>query len=560
MNDNFNDIQHLNRIVLIVDDEAVNREILGAMLEEEFTVIFAADGEEAMDIIEDSYRRLSCILLDLVMPGPDGFTVLKRLKSRNELKHIPVIVLTSEQEAEVKCLKLGAADFIKKPYSDPEVIRARVSRTIELSEDREYIRVVQKDELTGLYSRQFFYEYARTMDIYNKDGETDAVVLDVEHFHLINEMYGRGPADEVLFLVGGAIREFLETTEGIACRSDADIFLIYIRHQADYSELIKLIEKKVSAVLSSFHIRVRIGVYEKAMSNIVMEQRFSYARVASNTLRGKYGKDIAFYDPGMSERSIYQEHLISDIHGALKNNEFEVYYQPKFRITGDEPVLCSAEALVRWRHYEYGLIKPDEFLPVFEKNGLIRILDRYVWKKTIEQMREWRERAVFTLPVSVNVSRIDLYDEDMCEYLLDCLKENGLASEDIYLEITESAYTDDNDQLIKAINKLKAAGFKIEMDDFGSGYSSLNVITEMPIDFLKLDMNFIKRINEDEKVLHIVKLIIDMAKFMGVTMVAEGVEVEPQYEILRENGCEIVQGFYFSKPLPAMEFEICFAD
>ena len=545
----------MKRFLLIVEDEFINREILGNMLEDEYHVLYAVNGREGLEVIRENSTMLSAILLDIVMPEMDGFEVIKVLQEDEELKRIPIIVLTAEGDAEVKSLQMGANDFIKKPYDNAEVIRARVNRVIELAEDRKFIQSTEKDELTGLYSKAFFYEYAAMMDRYHHDLKTDAVILNVGHFHLVNEIYGRQMGDRILCIIADAIREFLTDCEGLACRNEADNFLIYVAHHDSYDELLSKINREVERIAKTLHLRIRLGIYSRVEHDIDMEQRFSCARFASNTIRGNYTRYVAYYDITLREQSIFTERIVNDIHEALEKHQFEVYFQPKYNIKGDVPRLSSAEALVRWNHPEYGAIKPGAFLPVFEENGLINILDKYVWEQTIKEIGIIRTRDNITLPISINISRVDLYDPELGEYLIGLLEKQGLTTEDLYLEITESAYTDDTNQLIEAVESLRRDGFTIEMDDFGSGYSSLNSITSMPVDVLKLDMQFIRKMHEDEKTMRLVKLIMDLADFMGVPVVAEGVEVSKQYDILKSMGCDVIQGFYFSKPLPPKEFE-----
>ena len=217
-------------------------------------------------------------------------------------------------------------------------------------------------------------------------------------------------------------------------------------------------------------------------------------------------------------------------------------------------MLTSAEALIRWIHPELGFISPGEFIPLFEKNGLIRQVDHYVWREAAQQVKRWREAFGVSIPISVNVSRVDIFDPELEKKLCDILDEFSLTPDELMLEITESAYSDSADRLIEVVNSLRDKGFKIEMDDFGSGYSSLNMLTEIPIDVLKIDMQFIRRMLLDDKKLGLVRLVMDIARFLHVPVVAEGVEEEEQLNVLREMGCDIVQGYYFSPPLPAERF------
>ncbi|MCR4611137.1 MAG: EAL domain-containing protein, partial [Lachnospiraceae bacterium] len=264
---------------------------------------------------------------------------------------------------------------------------------------------------------------------------------------------------------------------------------------------------------------------------------------------------IGLYDKKLHDKQIYNERLVSDFEDAIKNNDFMVYYQPKYSVLHGEPMLSSAEALVRWNHPQLGMISPGDFIPLFESNGLIQKLDQFVWKSAAAQIKEWKEKFGLTIPISVNVSRIDIYNPDLEEVLAAIVEINGLKTNELFLEITESAYADDASRLIEVVNNLRERGFEIEMDDFGTGYSSLNMLTAIPIDALKMDMSFVRNMLEDDMSLKLVQLIIDIASFLDVPVIAEGVETKDQLDTLRDLGCDLIQGYYFSKPVPANEFE-----
>ena len=239
---------------------------------------------------------------------------------------------------------------------------------------------------------------------------------------------------------------------------------------------------------------------------------------------------------------------------AIEQKQFKVYYQPKYDITGDTPHLYSAEALIRWIHPEYGMISPGSFIPLFEENGLIQKLDRYVWEETASQIARWKENYGVTIPVSVNVSRINIYDPNLENELIGIVENVGLTPKELHLEITESAYTNNSHQIVETVERLRSHGFHIEMDDFGSGYSSLNMLSEMPIDALKLDMKFVRNICTNEKDRRMVKLIIEIAEFLNVPVIAEGVETKEQCDLLKKMSCDVIQGYYFSRPVPPEEF------
>lgn len=542
------------RKILIVEDEFVNREILIAMLDSEYEVISAESGEEAESILQKQAAELSLVLLDLNLPDRHGLDILRGIKENPRTAKIPVIILTSDKEAEVECLNLGAIDFIPKPYPIPKVVQARVRRTIELSEDRDLIRDTERDHLTGLYNREYFYRYAAQFDTFNPDISTDALVLDINHFQMINERFGKQYADEVLVRIGKAILAAVGPSDGIACRLRADEFLIYCPHIPDYQAFLDGVVV-LACGEDKGRIRIRLGVYSDTDKSVEMQTRFDRAKIAADTVRGSFTDFIAFYDNALHEKEVYAERLLDEFPAAIEGKQFAVYFQPKYDIRPEIPVLCGAEALVRWIHPELGMISPGIFIPLFESNGLVRKLDQYVWKEAARQVAQWKKKYGRTVPVSVNVSRIDTLDPDLVETLCGLVKNNGLQFSDLHLEITESAYTEDAQQIIATVNTLRDAGFVIEMDDFGSGYSSLNMISNLPIDVLKLDMMFIRSVFKENGNLRILKLIVDIADILSVPMIAEGVETEEQLKALREMGCDMVQGYYFSPPRPAADFE-----
>ena len=540
------------RRILVIEDEMINREILGIMLGDNYEVSFAETGAEALKILETQHGALSLLLLDLNLPDMTGIDILRLVKSDGRTARLPVIVMTADQDSEVECLGLGATDFISKPYPKQEIVLARIQRTIELFEDRDTILRTERDQLTGLYNREFFYRYAAQFDVHHPETPTDAIMLDINHFHMINERYGRHFGDEVLKRVAEKLSEAVSESEGILCRRDGDTFLIYCAHRGDYGEIL---ERASVDMNPEYQVRVRMGVYAETDRDIDIEHRFDRAKQAVDTVKNSYSHAIGYYDSSMHEKELYNEQLLEDFRAAVREKQFAVYYQPKFDIRPEKPVLNSAEALVRWKHPKLGMISPGVFIPLFEENGLIRELDSYVWKEVAEQIRTWKETLGRSIPVSVNVSRIDLNDPSLLKKLETIVDDAGISRGEFLLEITESAYTGNAEQMVRIVNSLREKGFVIEMDDFGSGYSSLNMITTLPIDALKLDMQFIRSAFRERKDTRLLKAVVGLAQSLELPTIAEGVETAEQAFTLKSMGCDIIQGYYFSKPLPADEFE-----
>lgn len=542
------------RLVLIVEDEEVNRELLKLYLESEYRVIHAETGAEALEIIRANIEMLSLVLLDLILPDINGMEVLRAIRKDLDISRIPVIVLTSDKDSEVASLNSGATDFISKPYPRHEIIRARVRRCIELSENKDLVRWTERDHLTGLYNREYFYRFAEQFDIFHRDEDTDALVVDISHFHMINERFGKAYGDDVLRRIGAELRAAVKEGGGIVCRREADTFQVYCPHMEDYQAFAERIAAAACGEKKG-RVRIRVGVCARADKSIDMERRFDHAKNAADTIRNSFTDSVAIYDDELHEKEVYAERLMDDFHGALERKEFAVYFQPKYDIRPETPVICGAEALVRWKHPEFGMVSPGDFIPLFESNGLIRDLDNYVWREAAAQLRRWKDALGRSVPVSVNVSRIDMQDPELADTLRNLLKENSLDYGDLHLEITESAYTEDSEQIVRVVTGLREEGFSIEMDDFGSGYSSLNMISTLPIDALKLDMLFIRNAFSENGNTRMLEITLDISRALGVPMIAEGVETEEQVAALKKMGCDIVQGYYFSRPVPAEEFD-----
>ncbi|MBQ4281924.1 MAG: EAL domain-containing protein [Spirochaetales bacterium] len=546
--------ENIRRTVLVVEDEFVNSQLLGFILSEEYNVLYAEDGRKALEVLKENVGSISMVLTDIKMPVMDGFELIREIRSDESFGMIPIMVLTSESTYEEKSLDLGAIDFLTKPYDMPSIIKARVRRIIELSEGRNIIKATEKDYLTGLYAREFFFEYASRLET-SGHGGMDAVVIDLDRFHVINSLYGRGFGNSVLKAVATSLLPLLGEGDGIACRFENDIFYVLCDHHDSYDSLAEKICSDLKSLSTSIRFSVRIGVLPDVSRETSLLQQFETARSACNSIKSDRHHSVAFYSEEMQKKELLEERLLDEMQKALDEHQFVVWFQPKFNIRGDRPVLCSSEALVRWRHPELGMVSPGVFIPLFERNALISKLDQYVWNEAARQVAKCKARFGVSVPVSVNVSRIDLFDTGLKQTMLGIVKENGLEFRDFLLEVTESAYSEDGAQLVGAIRDLRDAGFKIEMDDFGSGYSSLNSLSEMPVDIIKLDMSFTRKIHENKMTLRVVELIVEMAKSLGALVVAEGVETEVQYQLLKQVGCDCVQGYFFSKPLPAAEFE-----
>ena len=294
-------IRSSRRTVLIVEDEAVNRELLGYILGETYEVLTAVDGVEAKEVLSEHPGEIAMVLLDILMPRMNGIEFLKRRQQDEALSRIPVIVLTSDKDAELETLKLGALDFITKPYDMPEIILARVRRIIEFVEDRQIIQDVERDELTGLYTRGFFFEYCRRLAPAPQGERRDVIAVEVDHFRLMNEMYGKGFGDQLLCAVADGIHDVVHAGFGIGCRGDMDLFYMLLNQRKDYDAVYDALMRKVQK-LGQSNVRLRMGVYQSVEDSRSLEWYCEAAKAACDTIRSNYARGVVLYDDTMHQQ------------------------------------------------------------------------------------------------------------------------------------------------------------------------------------------------------------------------------------------------------------------
>ena len=551
----FEESVSMKQRVLIVEDNELNREILRELLSDEYKTLEAENGQEALDILRQGKERVSLILLDVMMPVMDGYTFLRIIRKDPELSLIPVIVTTQgDSEAdEIAALENGATDFVAKPYQ-PEIIRHRVASLIRLRETAAMANQFMYDRLTGLYAKEYFYEKVR--QVLEDDPENEYAILccNLVNFKLYNDTFGRAEGDRLLKAEARLVREKVGAAT-ICCRYAADRFLCLIDSKTG-SAVVEHFSSAESSNRSDVlnGMSVKFGIYLIRDLAVSVEQMCDRVLLAVDTIKNRYDQHVAVYDDTLRDRLLREQAITDSMEQALSEMQFTVYYQPKYRLA--DGVMVGAEALVRWVNPELGFMSPGEFIPLFEKNGFIRRLDAYIWERVCETLRDWNAAGYELVPVSVNVSRADIYQSHLADSFCRLVETYGISPQLLHLEITESAYTDQPEQIISAVAELRRRGFVIEMDDFGSGYSSLNMLGQMSLDILKLDMQFLR--NEMEKPLErsLIQDVVTMAHRMHLNVVAEGIETEEQKERLQAMGCDYAQGYFFAKPMSAEEFEV----
>lgn len=544
----------LQKKILVVEDNMLNREMLCEILSSTYEVLEAENGQEALDILEKHWEGISLILLDIVMPIMDGYAFLSRTRSDPDYSTIPIIVTTqSDTEAdEVAALSHGATDFVTKPYK-PQIILHRVASIIHLRETSAMIQRVQYDRLTGLYSEEFFYHSANDIVRKNPQQEYDLLCSDIENFKLVNDIYGIAAGDRLLCKVAEVYRE-IAGEWGICGHLNADKFVCLIeRHHLEYTDaFFSRINEQIRSLTNMKNLVMNWGLYQVRDRSLLVEQMFDRALMAARSIWGQYGRYFMLFDDEMHDKLAREQAITDVMETALDEEQFEIYLQPQYDVK--KAHLSGAEVLIRWNHPEWGFQSPGVFIPLFEKNGFITKLDQFVWSRACRVLREWGDRGYPDISLSVNVSRADIYNINLPDILMDMIQRYGVPPEKLHLELTESAYTESPDQIIENVGKLRRLGFLFEMDDFGSGYSSLNMLNNLPIDVLKLDKEFIR--NETAKAVTpgILYFVIQMAHSMDLHVVGEGVETKEQLERLSQIDCDYVQGYYFARPMSCTDF------
>ena len=409
------------------------------------------------------------------------------------------------------------------------------------------------DELTGIYNKQAFYAKTKEMLLENPDKNFDLLRINIERFKVLNDLFGESTGDKLLRYIGKFLKE-INLPLCVSGRLYADNFVVcYEAGKGDSRRMINTLQMVADSFAINNRTILSFGLYRIDDKTLPVSVMCDRANMALWKAKGNFKNPYCEYDEKMRQQVLKEQKIINAMEMAIQNKEFTLYIQPKYDI--EKGTIIGAEALVRWISLENGFISPGDFIPVFENNGFVYEVDKFIWEESCRYLRKWLDEGREVHPISVNVSRIDLYDPKLVQHLVDLREKYQLPSQYLELEITESAYTEDPEQIITITRQLREAGFVILMDDFGTGYSSLNMLKDIQIDVLKLDMGFLKSSDHSAKGGNILTAILKMAESLKMQAIAEGVETKEQVEFLKSIGCKYVQGFYYSKPLPVDEFE-----
>lgn len=435
-------------------------------------------------------------------------------------------------------------DILEKMLA--EVLKDKTESTLspeDIPEDDEMQSI-----LKGLARLKRFRRNVNNL-LYSSKKEIAFIQFDISRFKIVNDLYGERFGDEILDFIKRQLAELCHP-EQYFINLRSDVFMVVTEYEND-EELIRFIhriDEKINC-FKDVKLHITFGVYTAEDKITEMRQMEDRAAMARKAAKNNILTNVLFYKEQFKETLYNRKFIEENMETAIKEQQFMMYLQPKYSIAKNE--IIGAEALVRWRHPKRGMIFPDQFIPVIEENGFIKKVDYYIWEKACHFIKKCTDIGISSCPISVNVSRIHLRDNECIQVLSDMIKENGISKKLLELEITETA---DNQQVSMKAFQLKEEGFTLLMDDFGSGYSSLNILLETPFDVIKLDRKFIENMMVSEKGKMILEQVVSMADKLELGLLAEGVETKEQVDVLQNIGCDQVQGYYYAKPMPEDDF------
>jgi diguanylate cyclase (GGDEF)-like protein len=566
--------QSKRRTALVIDDDAMMRLLVQETLAGiDVDVIEAADGESGIAAFERA--RPDIVLVDVMMPGLDGYGVCERLRAAPAGARTPILMITGlDDDGSInKAYDAGATDFVTKPILWP-ILAHRVRYMLRSSDATERIRyLAHYDGLTDLPNRVLLKEHLRyaLAQAVRHDRVLATLCIDLDHFKRINDTLGHASGDLLLKHVAHRLRDCVREGDRIfreegqaafpnVARMEGDEFIVLLTELTHAPDAAKVASRILEALARPFaldgqevFISASIGVALYPADGGDGDALLVNADAAMHDAKERGRNGYRFYNQSMNATAHERLALENHLRRALERNEFQLHYQPK--VDASTGRIVGAEALLRWQHPELGLVPPGQFIPLAEETGLILPIGEWVLATACRQSREWLDAGHPALPISVNMSAANFRAGNLPELVERALAANSLVPDHLELEVTESLLMHHVDEAIHLLRRLKAAGVRLSIDDFGTGYSSLSYLKRFPLDVLKIDRSFVIDVATNAGDRAITSAIIALAHSLGLGVVAEGVETRVQAELLQSLGCHVMQGYLYSKPVPAAQFE-----
>ena len=558
----FNDTQKYEErpVVVLADDDPSIRLMIRHVLEsEEFDIVEAADGLEAIKAVEKHHPAL--VLLDAVMPGIDGFTTCKQIKDKGHTD-IPVMMITGlDDDASVeRAYDVGAIDYITKPIKWA-VLKHRVKSVVDaVVSERKVQLLAYRDTLTNLPNRLLFADRLEHALIRaHRHRESVALMLiDIDDFKLVNDSFGHEAGDKLIKAIGDLLTKSLRRADTVA-RLGGDEFAVIVEDVDGPEDAISIADNLTTILAHNVKLdnqetytgaSIGIALYPEDGEDARTLLKNSDTALFRAKERGRHG--FQFYRPEMSVTAMERLELENSLRKALEREEFVVHYQPTIDLHKNEVV--GVEALLRWQHPEKGIINPNDFVPLAEDCGLIVPIGEWLIRTVCKQLRLWREEGLENQNVSINIAPRQFRDQDIPALFREMIHEHDIEASAITIEITESALIDSVGEAENALNILTGMGMTMALDDFGTGYASIANLKDFPVGIVKIDRAFVEGIPDNEDDSAIVNAIAGLARGLKLKLLAEGVENDRQLQMLKGLGCQLGQGYYWSKALPADQY------
>lgn len=527
--------------IFIIEDDPINQEILKAILEKQFIVFCASDGEAALNDLKKAPNAVDLILLDLSMPKMDGKTFLKEKYRVTALRDLPVIVTTASKEEEAECLSLGAVDFLSKPYDMAEIILARVDRILRLYKDNQIIHKASHDELTGLYTKEFFDLNAE--EALEEKTSFDLMAFRIANYSLLNDLFGEEMLERLARAIGGGLRA---QKDSIGMKERDNTYFALLPTALDHRDTLAKVQEEVFRIPCGAKVHLHAAVYP----HVKKSEKLSLLRERLNAVLDRIQfsplTPIVTYDKTTRDHLLYLEKLANDFPNALKTNQFTLEYQPIYQVDGKAFADC-AEVLVRWEHPLLGRIKPNHFFPELEKRGLIQRLDSYIFAQSARDLREFQKTHPNML-LALNVTASTLSQAGFAKNFLKTISDNGALPTSFIIEVDESNRNLDLSALGEEIRTLMEHGVRVTLEGFGKGSSNYECLVTLPHNAMKLSADFFLD-EERPEACSFAKSLIAFSKERGTIVVMEKIENEAQRALASSFGCSYLQGRYLASSL-----------
>jgi diguanylate cyclase len=564
-----------NVTVMMIDDDPMMTEVIQTYLEEAGYRRFVAVNDPLQAMAAARSQRPGLILLDLMMPGLNGFDLLAQIRADEALAYTPVIVLTASNDTEnkLRALELGATEFLAKPVDESELkIRVRNSLAFKVFQDR----LANDDPLTGLPNRRVFVEHLRSaLERCQRSSQRLALIhVNLDRFRIVNDTLGHAFGDALLAAVAERLRTSTRAEHSllgnrlgdspVLARLGGDEFGVLLADIDTPDPADRVSRRIIGALAEPFSIggrdiyitpSVGIAVFPEDGRNDALLLRNAGAAMMFAKDAGR--NSFHFYSEDLNNASIERLQMENQLRRAIERDELRLYYQPKVDLKSDEVV--GAEALLRWQHPELGLVSAGQFIPIAEESGLIVEIGEWVLRAACEQVQRWRESTGQRVRVAVNIARHGLVSGTLHHTLRGLIDKHGISPGQLSLELTESMLMDRVETTAAKLSALRALGVELSIDDFGTGYSSMSYLKQFPVQELKIDRSFVAGTPHDRIDTAIVRALVLLAGSLGMRVVAEGVESEGQRAALETLGCDLYQGFLCAPALPADDY-IALAD